>query len=153
MRVAFGTKMNGKVAKYLGFNQISSDLHQLFPRSRAGTRKISHVIPDACDPFLSFPLPAQRQLGVETGPIVLRPQGEVFSSVRMTVRPAVTAELFLARDHSTTSAAYRVVCYGMGQVQLTEASSQTWLLLWQQEKAQVLGRDRLCLSCTGAGLP
>ena len=92
-------------------------------------------------------------MGVKTGRIVLQPQGEVFSSIQVTAWPVVTAELLLARDHST-SPAYQAGCVlWHGTVQLADASSQTWLLLWEPEKAQVLGRDGLCLTCTSAILP
>lgn len=154
VRVAFDTKINAKSAKYLGFNQISSSLHQLFPRSCVSTKKISCVIP-AC--LWSFPLlPPYHVMadGCENWSNGATAAGrEVFSAIQMMSWPVVTAELFLARDHST-SAAYQAGCVlRRGTVQLAGASSQTWLLLWEQEKAQVLGRDWLCLTCASTILP
>lgn len=52
-------------------------------------------------------------MGMKTGGIVLQLQGEVFSSIQMTAWPVLTAELFLARDHSV-SAVYQVVCDRVG---------------------------------------
>lgn len=51
VRLAFGTEMDGKLAKHLGFNQISSNLHQVFPRSHISTRKISYRIPTGLRSF------------------------------------------------------------------------------------------------------
>ena len=153
VRVAFDTKMNGKLAKYFVFYQISGNLHQFFPRAILAQGRSAVRSLHACDRFLSFPLTTWWRMGVKTGRIVLQPQGEVFSSIQVTAWSVVTAELLLARDHST-SPAYQAGCVlWRGMVQLADASSQTWLRLWESEKAQVLGRDGLCLTCTSAILP
>lgn len=127
-RVAFDTKMNGKLAKCLGFNQISSSLNQFFPRSHVSARNISYVIPASSR---SFPLlPPYRVMAN-------RCENQSNSAT------AAGRDIHPRPDDSVASGDGKApppCVLWCGTVQLADASSQTWLL-WEREEAQVLGRD------------